>query len=87
MDLLFIDSGKIAYYNAEKGDFGLKKVFFAEKDVLFKKFVLQIQKRNKANTQKQTHKRSFPIPDGSMGRRNGEGNKPGNKFNIEEGIV
>ena len=67
----------------QKKTFLVLKKFFSRK----KKFCLRDLYYKYKRETKRTHKRSFPIPDGSMGGRIGEGNKPGNKFNIEEGIV
>lgn len=44
LDLLFIDSGKIEYYNAKKDVLSLKKVFFAKKEVLLSRFCVTKEK-------------------------------------------
>lgn len=83
MDLLFIDSGKIEYYNAKKDVLSLKKVFFAKKEVLLSRFCVTKEKT------KQQYKRNLPFSIGPKEReteRERQDNRA-NKFNIEEGIV
>lgn len=55
LDLLFIDSGKIEYYNAKKDVLSLKKVFFAKKEVLLSGFCVTKEKT------KQQYKRELPF--------------------------